>query len=953
MPKATSTAPHLLEREAELQALERAIVAAREGSGSLVVLAGEAGMGKTALVRHALGQAGRAGLRTLTATGSELERQHPYGVAVALFESHVREHDSAGPAGEAELFAGPAAMVAPLFGRSSGTGRPKGDPFATVHGLYWLLLNAAEEGPLVLAVDDAQWSDDGSLRFLHYVAQRASELPAVIIMAFRIGEAASDEVVGQLFLSDRTALHIEPPPLSRRAVEELLGREHRSEMGAELTQACWDATRGNPFFVIELARALDPARTGPAKRAKRDIAGIVPQGVKRFVDARVARLDPHNRRLAEAVAVLGEEATLGRAATLAGLGEDVAMEGLRRLARLRILDPGEATTFAHPIVRSAVYEAIPRALRMRAHREAARLLDMTAAPAGVAAVHLLEAERTGDRRAVEILLAAAAQARARGQPAVAAELLRRALEEPPDDLRRRDALIELARAEASAGARSAVARYDEALALTADRRQRAGLLLELGHLLVGNARHRDAAETFRRGMAELDDRTDPLHARLEAGYVPSAWMGIGHDETADRMGARILSDALFGPAHRELVMSIAFQRSITGSTSANEMLDLVRRVLAEAPIEVLVREGMLIELATGVLFATDDLVGHGELLKRAIEVAREAGDYSKIGLYSVAKGWSDLFRGQLADAVADTEAGIRAAELGWEAFYPVACAIKSLAHLERGELTEAKKILRTAEEPWAERADWLVVLIARGRLHAALGDTARALDELHAAASHGSRFAFRNPGPPEWRGWLAVALARKGRSEEARAVAREGVEIARAWGAQWPLGAALRAAAVAENGRRSEDLLREAVALLEGSPAELELARAQVDLGALLRRRGRLREARETLASAMDLSHRLGATALLEQSRAELRAAGSRPRRYARTGLAALTPSEARVAHLAAEGHTNREIAETLFVTPKAVEYHLANTFGKLGISSRHELGKALDAGDLGSASVS
>jgi DNA-binding CsgD family transcriptional regulator len=192
-----------------------------------------------------------------------------------------------------------------------------------------------------------------------------------------------------------------------------------------------------------------------------------------------------------------------------------------------------------------------------------------------------------------------------------------------------------------------------------------------------------------------------------------------------------------------------------------------------------------------------------------------------------------------------------------------------------------------------------------------------------------------------------VALARQGHRDEAVAVAEEALEITRTWGARWPQGAALRAAGIARGGQPGIELLREAVAMLEDGPARLELARSLVDLGAALRRHGYVSAARETLLRGMDEAARAGAVAILRQSREELRAAGARPRRLALSGTASLTPSEARVAGRAAAGRTNRQIAEELFVTPKTVEYHLANAFAKLGIDSRSRLRAALsdDAG--------
>jgi DNA-binding CsgD family transcriptional regulator len=196
--------------------------------------------------------------------------------------------------------------------------------------------------------------------------------------------------------------------------------------------------------------------------------------------------------------------------------------------------------------------------------------------------------------------------------------------------------------------------------------------------------------------------------------------------------------------------------------------------------------------------------------------------------------------------------------------------------------------------------------------------------------------------PADWRVWTTVALARLGRRDEARALADETIGIARDWGARWTLGCALRVAGLAEGGPRGIELLHESVRLLDGSTARLEHARALVDLGAALRRAGRTRDARAILARAVDLTDRLAARLLLDRAAAELRAAGARPRRRHLVGRDALTPSELRVASLAAGGRTNREVAQMLFVTPKAVEFHLANAYQKLGIASRQDLAVAL-----------
>lgn len=376
------------------------------------------------------------------------------------------------------------------------------------------------------------------------------------------------------------------------------------------------------------------------------------------------------------------------------------------------------------------------------------------------------------------------------------------------------------------------------------------------------------------------------------------------------------------------------------------MAALVKRALAEAPLEVLITERQLVEVAAGVLVESDELEFEVDFLTRAIGVARRTGALGKAGTYAYCRSWPNYFMGRLADAVADTEEARRAAELGWETFLPAAATVAALAHIERGELDAAEEALALDRERWEHRIDGaMLVPLARGRLALARGDAAAAVEQLRDAGTGAARAFMRNTVPTDWRSWLGIALALRGERDEARAVAHEGVDVAREWGARWGLGSALRAAGVVEGGAHGIELLREADDLLRDGPARLEHARALVDLGAALRRNGSRNEARQVLSRAVDLCRQLGARALLDRGLAELQAAGARPRRLALTGVESLTPSELRVAREATTGRTNREIAQALFVTPKAVEFHLANAYRKLQIGSRGQLPAALRAG--------
>jgi DNA-binding CsgD family transcriptional regulator/Flp pilus assembly protein TadD len=388
---------------------------------------------------------------------------------------------------------------------------------------------------------------------------------------------------------------------------------------------------------------------------------------------------------------------------------------------------------------------------------------------------------------------------------------------------------------------------------------------------------------------------------------------------------------------------IAFQQGAVVGSTAREMGDLVKRALTEAPVEVVVRQGQAVEVGSGLLLETDDLLFELDYLARALTAARMTGPIGKAGVYAYCRAWPNYYMGRLTDAIADAEASRRAADLGWETFVPAAATVAALAHIERGELDAAEAAIAIDPERWAGRIDTAMLLpLAVGRLALARGDTPGAVEHLRRAAEGAGAAFMRNIIPTEWRSWYATALLGVGRRDEARTIAREGVDIARAWGATWSLGTALRAAGVVEGRGEGLRLLRESEALLADSPARLEHTRVLVDLGSALRRNGSLIEAREALARAAELAERIGARALLERASVELRAAGARPRRVALSGVDSLTPAELRVVQEAVAGRSNREIAQALFVTPKAVEFHLANAYRKLHVSSRSELPDAM-----------
>ena len=328
----------------------------------------------------------------------------------------------------------------------------------------------------------------------------------------------------------------------------------------------------------------------------------------------------------------------------------------------------------------------------------------------------------------------------------------------------------------------------------------------------------------------------------------------------------------------------------------------------------------------------------------ALADARRLGSLPHVLGLSCYRALHHLRTGNLADAEADARVALETGPRlpGLHAAVALAALLETLA--ERAEFQAAEAAdqrYRLAEQfPTTMQAGWLIA--ARGRLRLVERRPAAALDDLLAAGDLFARLRISAPSVAPWRSDAALAHLALGAHAEARALAAEEVTLARAFNGPRTLGVALRAAGLTDGGRRGIDLLRQAERVLEGSGARLEHARAMADLGAALRRAGQRADSREILRVALDLGHRCGAIALTERTRTELIAAGGRPRRLVLSGLDSLTPGERRVAQLAADGLSNRDIAQNLFITARTVEGHLTHAYQKLAITSREQLPAAL-----------
>ena len=391
-----------------------------QGRGSVLMLEGPAGIGKTEMLRLAPAMASELQLNALQAKGGELERDFPYGVVRQLLEPPLARAE---PAEQERLLAGAAGRARIVLRRERRTTAHEGSPQegldAVLHGLYWLTVNLSEQAPLLLVVDDVHWADRSTQDFLAYLARRLEDLPIALLLASRTGEEEPSEQLRHIGSGSHV---LELPPLSEEAVGELAARLG-NDVSREFASACSEVTAGNPYLMRELLSALAEAGVRPDSDAADRVRGFAPRTVARSVLTRVAALSPAAERLARAVALLGRDAELRHGAQLAGLDEAEAATAADALVAASILIPGRPLDFVHPLVRSAIYADLPPAQRGIDHRRAAELLAAEGADPEHVSTHLLAAEPAADKWVVEQLRAAAARVMAEGAPEAAVRYL--------------------------------------------------------------------------------------------------------------------------------------------------------------------------------------------------------------------------------------------------------------------------------------------------------------------------------------------------------------------------------------------------------------------------------------------------------------------------------------------------------------------------------------------------
>lgn len=925
----------LLERERELRALEDALKLTAGGSGSLLMVEGPAGIGKTSVLQVAANQAREAGCLVRTARGGEMERDMPFGVVRQLFDPLL---ERATEKERKRWLSGAARQALSALASSDHDPLEGPDPFAAINGLYWLVSNLSASQPVALVIDDAQWSDGPSLRFAGFLARRLSDLGVSLILGVRTGEPNEPSEVEALRV-DGAVLHLEP--LTHLSVKQLIEERTGEVPSDEFSAACTIASAGNPLFVIEILRELGSEGRGLDLDAAEHVSSVAPDSIARKVLFRLRRFGDEAVAMANAISVLGRSPQLRHAALLAGLDEEVARNVCDDLRGAEILAPGLPIDFVHPVVRRAIYQEQPEEQRSVAHRKAAEILHSTGANPQEVAAHLLLCAPNGDQWVAVRLKDAARVAIEEGVLDGAATYLERALKEPPEE----DLMVlyllgtALTESERPYDAPRILADVAER---TTDRELR---LNALRRLFIAQVAIGDLAGTETTCDAALDavgEKDPEVKLHLEA---ERCWMICGSRGPDSETSSRIehVAAPLRGATSGERVarQALAFVRYL-GCAPMEEVIDVV---LPSPELPWMIRG---IELAVPIgapkILAYS---GRWDDARREwegwMEWSRNRGRLLNVSIAHSFLAEVDRLSGRLFDAEAVARTGWEIAQMPeglspyrWSTMMNLAATLLARGDVEAfaevvGDLDLSAGPTEIPINPWP--------LELRANLRKEQGDLEDSLDDFLRIGDALERIGWLNPSvPPHWRQEATELLALLGRGDQAQELVSVAEDRATAFGAPHTIASVLRARSMIEPTKRAVATLQKSIVLFETSGPPHELARSLLELGGHLRRKGDRREARDVLGRALEIAHLCGAGSLEQKVRDELAAAGARPRRVARTGVDALTASELRTVKLVAGGLSNREAAERLFVSVRTVETHLTHVYEKLGIEGRSEL---------------
>jgi DNA-binding CsgD family transcriptional regulator len=895
-------------RRVEREALDRLLAAVRGGQSRVLVVRGEAGVGKTALLDFAIGCA--PGFRVMRAVGIESEMELAFAALQQLCAPMLDRLDRL-PAPQKDA-------LGVAFGLRAGDAP---DRFLVGLAVLSLLAEVSEDQPLVCVVDDAQWLDRASAQALVFVARRLLAESVALVLVTR---EPSEELTGF------QELVVEG--LGDGDARALLGSVVRGPLDERVRERIVAETRGNPLALLELPRGLTPAELagGFGLLDAPGLSGRIEESFRR----RLAGLPAGTQRLLLVAAAepVGDPVLVWRAAGRLGLGVQAATDtdGL--------LTIGAIVSFRHPLVRSAVYRAASPEDRQTAHRALADASDHELDP-DRRAWHLAHATSGFDEDVASELERSAGRAQARGGLAAAAAFLERATELTPEPSRRAQRALAAAQAKHLAGAPDAAVRLlTIAESGPFDELQRARVDLVRAQIAFVVSRGRDAPSLLLKA-AKRFERLDLSLARET--YLDAWWAALmfvsrraGSDEVLEvAEAARAAHSAPEPPRAADLLLDGLAVRGTEGHAAGTPML---KRAVSAFRNENISRDQGLRWFWFACHIAIDlwDDESWEELCTRHLQLARDAGALTvlvlglnqRIGLHEHA--------GELAAAASLVEEARSVAGATGSLFAPYPALIVAA---RRGRETDLSELIDASMNEMVARGEGAgpaIIQWSRALLNNGLGRYEEALAAAQQASAYPLELLYPTWGLVE----LIEAAVRSGKLGPAAEALRRLSEHTRASGTDWALGIEARSRALLRDNQAAERLYREAIERLARTRIRVELARAHLLYGEWLRRERRRLDAREQLRTAHKLFTGFGMEAFAERARVELEATGEHPRKRTVETRDELTPQEAQISRLAADGATNQEIAAQLFISPSTVDYHLRKAFRKLGVKSRHQL---------------
>jgi DNA-binding CsgD family transcriptional regulator len=904
-------------RRSECDALSRLLEEVRAGHSGVLVVRGEAGIGKTALLDYAADAA--FDLTVVRAVGVESEMELTFAALHQLCGSMLdRLERLPGPQHDA---------LATAFGLTVG---PAPDRFLVGLAVLSLLSEVADERPLVCLVDDAHWLDQTSAQALAFAARRLQVEPVLLVFATRTRESGTD-------LTGLPELVVEG--LRDADARELLSSVLRWPLDERVRERILAETRGNPLALLELPRGRSPAELSGGF----GLPDVLPLSgrIEGSFRQQLAALPAQTRRLIQLAAAepVGDQALLWRAAKRLGIPAQAAAAA----ADAGLLHFGTRVRFRHPLVRSAAYRSASLQDRQDAHRALAEVTDPQTDP-DRRAWHRAQATPGPDNDVAAELERSADRARSRGGLAAAAAFLERAATLTPDLARQAERALAAAHAKVQAGAFDAAQELlGIAEAAPLDQLQRARVDLLRAQLAFASQRGNDAAPLLLKAAGRLERidvefaRTtylDAMNAAMFAGRLARPDGGV----LAVAQAARAAPPTPHPPRAPDLLLDGLAAHYEEGYSAG---LPLLQRALTAFGRDMSADEELrwLWLACLAALHLWDD-ARWDTLSNRHVEVARHAGALSELPLALSSRIYMLFFAGELASAAALIQEAQATTEATGSNLAPYGAL--GLAALY-GHEDDTAVLIETTRQEMSLRGEG-VGITATEWANAVLYNGLGRYDEALAAAEQGSQY-LNNMGLATWcLVELIEAAVRTGAPAAATEAFQRLSEMTTASGTDWALGVEARSQAMLREGEVAERLYQEAIQRLARTRVRAELARAHLVYGEWLRRENRRVDAREQLRTAYEIFTVMGAQGFAERARRELLATGETVRKRTVETVGELTAQEAQIARLARDGLSNPQISTQLFISPRTVEWHLRKVFTKLGISSRRQLRAVLPA---------